>query len=206
MAREARESGGCGLDPDLHTNRDVETDVNQRRGCERAMDTITSTTDDRAAEGVPAARSRGFTLIELLMALTLLAIVLGVGFRELRGFSETTIADRAARSIASDVSVTRSYAVQRGNDVSLAAQESDRRYVILDEATGDTLKVRSHAASSGLPLTLLDVQTSDDRLTFNSRGLLASGSSVDIVVARFDSGKKIHVSPLGRSSISVTTP
>lgn len=166
----------------------------------------TTSTDERAAEGASAARSRGFTLIELLMALTLLAIVMGVGFRELRGFNETTIVDRAASSIAADASVARSYAVQRGNDVSLVAQESDRRYVILDEATGDTLKLRAHAASSDLPLTRLDVQTTDDRLTFNSRGLLVSGSGVNIVVERFESAKRIHVSPLGRSNISVITP
>lgn len=160
----------------------------------------------RTVEGGPAARSRGFTMIELLMALTLLAIILGVGFTELRGFNETMIVDRAASSIAADVSVARSYAVQRGNDISLEAEESARRYVIRDEATGDTLKVRVHAASSDLPLTRLDVQTSDDRLTFNSRGLLVPGNSVDIVIGRFDSGKRIRVSPLGRSTISVTTP
>lgn len=156
--------------------------------------------------GTCASGARGFTLIELLMALTLLGIILGVGFRELRGFNETTIADRAASSIASDVSVARSYAVQLGNDVSLEADESARRYVVRDERTGDTLKVRSHAGSTDLPLTRLDVQASDDRITFNSRGLLRSGGAVDIVAERFDSGKRIRVSPLGRSSISVINP
>lgn len=140
------------------------------------------------------------------MALTLLAIVLGIGFRELRGFNETTIVDRAASSIAADVSVARSYAVQRGDAVSLVAEESDRRYVIRDETTGDTLKVRSHSAGTDLPLTRLDVQTTDDRLTFNSRGLLVPGSTVDIVIERLDSGKRIRVTPLGRSSISVLSP
>lgn len=138
--------------------------------------------------------------------MVLLAIVLGIGFRELRGFNETTIVDRAASSIAADVSVARSHAVQRGDDVSLVAEESDRRYVIRDETTGEILKVRSHSAGTDLPLTRLDVQTADDRLTFNSRGLLVSGGSVDIVIERLDSGKRIRVTPLGRSSISVLSP
>lgn len=158
---------------------------------------------DRAAwrVGMRGRGARGFTLIELLIALTLLGIILGVGFSEMRGFNESTIVDRAASSIASDVSVVRSYAVQRGNDVSLEADESARRYVIRDEASGDTLKVRSHAASTDLPLTRLDLQASGDRLTFNSRGLLRSGGAVDIVIERLDTDKRIRVSPLGRSAI-----
>lgn len=146
----------------------------------------------------------GFTMIELLVAMALFGIVVAIGFMGMRGFNESTVVDRAATSIASDVTLTRSYAVQRRSTVSMVADEANRRYAIRDEGVSppDTLEVRSFRAGTDLPLTRLDIQTAGDELTFNSRGLLTGGSNVTILVERLDTGQEITVTALGRTSIA----
>lgn len=147
---------------------------------------------------------QGFTMVELLIAITLLGIVLGIGFVGMRGFNESSVVDRAATAVASDVTLTRSYAIQRRSTVTMAADEANRRYEIRDASTGDVLEVRSFAADTDLPLTRLDVQTAGDALTFNARGLLVSGGTATILVERMDTGKQVEVSALGRTRITAT--
>lgn len=146
----------------------------------------------------------GFTMIELLIAMVIFGIVVAVGFMGMRGFNESSVVDRAATSIASDVTLTRSYAVQRRSTVALVADEANRRYAIRDEGESppDTLKVRSFQADTDLPLTRLDVQAAGDELTFNSRGLLTGGSNVKILVERLGTAQEITVTALGRTSIA----
>lgn len=146
----------------------------------------------------------GLTLVEILMAMVLLSIVMGVGFQGFRNFNQSTNVDRAARTIASDVTLTRSYAVQRRSTVELDADEGARSYVIRDVPAGEVLKRRSFSASTDLPLTLLDVQTGDDSFAFNPRGLLAGASNVIIDLGRFDNEKRIRINAMGRTQ--VTTP
>lgn len=150
----------------------------------------------------PWSDESGLTLVEVLIAIVMLAILLGIGFQGLQAFNQSAIPDRAATAIAGDVTLTRSYAIQRGESVTLAADEANRSYEIRT-AGGDVLQKRSFSASTDLPLTLLDVTTGDDEITFNSRGMLAGGaSSVTIDIARFDSEKRIQVNALGRTRIS----
>lgn len=146
----------------------------------------------------------GFTLVELLMAMVMLAILMGLGFQGLRAFNQSAVPDRAASAIAGDIALTRSYAIQRGEDVSLVADEANRSYMIRT-AGGEVLHRRSFSASTDLPLTVMDVMTSGDDIAFNSRGMLTGGmSSATIEIARFESEKRIQVNALGRTR--VTTP
>lgn len=150
------------------------------------------------------ARATGFTLIELVMAVALFGIIVAVGLTGMRSFNESTVVDRAATAIASDVTLTRSYAVQRRSTVSMVADEADRTYAIRDEGESppDTLQVRSFSAGTDLPLTQLDVQTSGDGLAFNARGLLVAGSNVTILIERLGTAKEIQITPLGRTVVS----
>ena len=147
---------------------------------------------------------RGFTLVEMLMAVVLFGIVMGVGFTGLRSFNEASIVDRASRTVASDVTLTRSHAIRRRADVSLVADESGRSYAIREAASGDTILVRWFGGGSDLPLTTLDVQTGGDSFTFNARGLLAGGAQVDVEVERLGKAKRIRITPLGRTHITVS--
>lgn len=146
----------------------------------------------------------GFSLIELLLVVVVFSITVGVGIEGFRQFNESATVDRAARVVAGDVVLARTHAIQRREHVSLVADEADRSYAIVD-ASGDTILVRRYNAASDLPLTLLDVKTSGDDLTFNARGLLASGSAVEIDVGRLGKEKRVQVSVLGRTTVEAVS-
>lgn len=168
------------------------------------MVTASRSGGDSDNEGIPGGDERGFTLIELLIVVVLLGIVLAIGAQGLRQFNETAVVDRAARAIASDVTLVRSHAIQRGNEVALIADEGARTYVIRDEVTMDTLLVRSFSGSSDLPLTTLDITNpaGGDGFSFNARGLTTNSGVVEIDLERLGSEKKIEINAMGRTRIS----
>lgn len=163
-------------------------------------------TTSEAAGTDPAAPVRpsaaGFTLLELLITITMLSITLGIGVQGYRSFSEASIVDRATRAIMGDVALTRSYAIQRQAAVTLQADEAARAYVV--RSGGDEIFRRSFAADTDLPLTLLDVGTDGDELTFNSRGMHTESGVVSIDLARNDRSSRIRVSVLGRTKLAGT--
>lgn len=155
----------------------------------------------------PGSGAAGFSLLEMLIVLVLFSIALGIGAQGLQDFNEAETVERAARAIAGDVTLTRSYAVQRRSEVRLVANESQRSYEIVDVGADpdQTLARRSYSASSDLPLTRLDVQTAGDHLAFDPRGMLGGGSggSETIEIERLGSGRRIVVGPLGRTHVEV---
>lgn len=152
-------------------------------------------------EGVPAHRGQaGFTLVELLIVLVVFSIVAAIGLGGFRRFNRSTNVDQAARALGSDVTLARSFAIRRGENVALVADEAARSYKIRD-AAGNVLAAGGFGFSSDLPLTLLNIKTSGDSLTFNSRGMLVSGSVVEIDLGRDGLTKQLDVSPLGRTRV-----
>lgn len=145
--------------------------------------------------------------MEILVVVLMLSIVLGVGYRGLQAFREGSIVERASRAIEGDVSLTRSYAVQRRQTMELVADEAARHYVIRVQSSGDTLVSRSFDASADLSLTTLDVGLGGNSLTFDSRGLLVDGgvaTTDTIEIVRRDRSRRLIISPMGR--IRTETP
>lgn len=150
--------------------------------------------------------TEGFSLIEVLMVLVLLSIVLGIGAQGMQGFNEAGTASRAANAVAGDITLTRSYAVQRLSEVRLVADEAARTYAIVDVGANpdDTLMVRRFSASSDLPLTRLDVGLGGNHVAFNSRGMVVTGGTVGtdtIEVERLGSARRVVITPLGRTRV-----
>jgi type IV fimbrial biogenesis protein FimT len=143
----------------------------------------------------------GFTLVELLIVIAMFSVLVAVGVRGFKQFNESSTVDQAARALSSDVTLARSFAIRRGENVSLVADEGGRSYVIRD-ASGTILASTHMGATSGTPLTLLDVKATGDSITFNSRGMLTSGGTVEIDVGRTSLTKKVDVSALGRTRIA----
>ena len=149
-----------------------------------------------------SAGQEGFTLVELLIVIAMFSILVAVGFRGFKQFNESTIVDQAARALTSDVTLARSFAIRRGENVALVADEGGRSYVIRD-GSGTILASTDMSSTSDTPLTLLDVKATGDSITFNSRGMLTSGGTVEIDLGRTGLTKKVDVSALGRTRVAL---
>jgi Tfp pilus assembly protein FimT len=143
--------------------------------------------------------SKGFTLVELGVSMATTGVLLAMGYGAFRQYAEATIARKASVQLAADVSLTRSFAIQRRESVSLVADEANRIYVIRDTA-GTVLMRRSFGVGSDLPLTNVVVSTAGDSLTFNSRGLLIP-SSAQVVLGRRGRSHMVRINALGRTRI-----
>lgn len=138
--------------------------------------------------------------MELLIAIVMAGILMALAYGGFREFNQATATKKAIRVVSSDLSLTRSYAIQRRSNVSLVADEDELVYRIRDE-DGTLLATRLFGDDSGMPLTALDVKTEGDSVTFNSRGLLVAASSVQIEVQRWDRVRELSANTLGRVDI-----
>ncbi|MDX1394842.1 MAG: GspH/FimT family pseudopilin [Gemmatimonadota bacterium] len=143
---------------------------------------------------------RGFTLVEFGIAMSAFAIVAAVSIGAFRQYAEATAARKAAVQMAADVALTRSFAIQRREDVSMVVDETNLRYVIRD-AAGTVFMRREFGTTTETPLSGLRVSTTGDSLTFNSRGLLAQGTA-QINVARQTHTQQLRINALGRTDIN----
>ena len=141
----------------------------------------------------------GFTLLELLITLTVfgtLALISNSAYRE---FRQKTAINRAARVVAADAAMVRTFAIRNRGNVSLVANEGARSYEIRD-AAGTVLRTRQFDRQSEFPLSTLDVRLTGDSLTFNSRGMLTTAFALIDVVSGGGS-KTVQINGLGRSRI-----
>lgn len=143
----------------------------------------------------------GFTLPELLIVVVVTSIAAAFGVSGYAQYRESISTRRAAEAIAADVQVARSLAIQTRSPISLVATELQRRYVVRDTA-GNELHWRTFGAGSDIQLTGLDVATSGDSLTFDSRGLLLSGNTAQIMVTRETRTRTVTLNALGRSVVN----
>ncbi len=138
--------------------------------------------------------------MELMIAIVVAGILLALGFAGYREFNEAITVRKAAKTLASDLALTRSFAIQRRANISMVINETDRSYVIRAR-DGTALVGRSFDAASGLGLERMVLDVAGDSITFNSRGLLVGASSVQVGVGRGERAQRISVNALGRYTI-----
>lgn len=143
---------------------------------------------------------RGFTVVELGIALSAMAVIAAVSIGAFRQYAEATSARKAAVQIAADVGLTRSFAIQRRENVSLIVDESTLTYVVRD-ATGTVLMRRDFGTATDINLSTVVINTTGDSLTFNSRGLLSQGTA-RFNLSRHDHVQQVDVNALGRTTLN----
>lgn len=145
---------------------------------------------------------RGFTLVEMLIVLSIISLAMLMANTSFITFRESSTINRAARVIAADVSLARSYAIRHRRQVALVANESTQSYVIRD-AAGTVYLNRAFDASSAMLIESLDVAMAGDSIAFNERGLMSGAGSVNIDIARNRRSRRIQVNAVGRWRITV---
>jgi prepilin-type N-terminal cleavage/methylation domain-containing protein len=113
--------------------------------------------------------SAGFTLLELITVMLIISVMVGIASGQFTEYRNRTVPDRAARVVGSYVSLTRSYAVQRRSNVSLAIDPTARTIMIRTDE--DTIRTIPFGDGSDFELTVLDTNIDGDSLTFNGRGM-----------------------------------
>jgi type II secretion system protein H len=151
--------------------------------------------------GRAARLQKGFTLVEMLIVVAIIGTVSLIATTSYRNFRERSTLNRAARVVAADMALARTYAIRNRANVTLVAIESARRYEIRDGA-GNVIKNRWFDDSSDLALASLDVKTTGDSLTFNSRGLLTTGLGL-VDVGRQSGTLQVQVNAVGRSRVVI---
>jgi prepilin-type N-terminal cleavage/methylation domain-containing protein len=141
----------------------------------------------------------GFTLVEVLISLTIVSILVLMSNTAFRNFRQRTILNRAARVVAADAALTRTYAIRGRANVSMVADEANQRYEIRD-GSGTVLKTRQFDGDSDLPLDSLNVRLTGDSLTFNARGMLVTAFAL-IDVGTISGSRTVQVNGLGRYRI-----
>lgn len=142
---------------------------------------------------------RGFTLVELLIVMSIVSLSLLIANSSYTTFREAATLNRAARIVAADAALARSYAIRNRTTVSLVADEANQSYEVHDES-GTVYLVRQFDAASEMKLETLDVKLPGDSLTFNSRGLMASGSAT-VDVGRNGGTRRVTLNAIARWQI-----
>lgn len=145
---------------------------------------------------------RGFTLVEMLIVLSIVSLAMLMANTSFIRFRESSTLNRAARVIAADVALTRSYAIRHRTQVALVANESTQSYVIRD-AAGTVYLNRAFDISSEMLIESLDVDAAGDSVAFNERGLMSGAGSVNIDIFRNGAGRRVQVNAVGRWRITV---
>lgn len=142
----------------------------------------------------------GFTLVEMLIVLSIVSLSLLIANNSYIAFRESSTLNRAARVIAADVGLARSYAIRNRTAVALVADEATASYVVRD-ATGTVYLRRAFDASSEMRLETLDVKLPGDSVAFNSRGMLTLGSA-SVEVGRSGGSREVDFNAIGRWRIT----
>ncbi len=129
----------------------------------------------------------GFTIAELIIAMTILAILLGVGYPMIVQISSVFKLKGATREVATDLQFARLLAVKENKDFQVLIDSNS--YQILRVSDGFVAKSRSFSIDyPGVTLSPLAI-------TFNSRGNSSSGV---VTISNAMGTKNITVGSTGR--------
>jgi len=144
----------------------------------------------------------GFTVLELGIVVVVGSLLLGVGMHGITQYRERTALVRAGIALQDDVTLTRALAIRDRRNVSLVVDETQREYVVRAE-DGTVLHERRLSSGNDMALSSLDLTTSGDSLTFDSRGLMVTTGTVQIDFARAPHARRLVLNAFGRGRVVV---
>jgi type IV fimbrial biogenesis protein FimT len=138
----------------------------------------------------------GFTLAELLIVLIVAAIITSMALPRFFSFIRHLNARSAVSQVVTDLALARTQAVREGRTVSLRVTGASTYKVTLDNGTTILKTVKTVDVKGGQRNVTISPSTA--RVIFDSRGMLLSGSSAQLLVTRTGKTDTVSVSAVGR--------
>jgi len=156
------------------------------------------------AHGAPDPVGNGFTLLEVLFVAVLGIITLGIAAQSYVGYVERTAAEHGAKIFARDLSMARSTAARRRQEVVVRFDESALSYEIETES-GVVVARRSYGDGDDISLSSVDLEMPGDSVVFDARGIAdLSGLAATLAEAHFRAGQRtftVHFNSLGGARV-----
>lgn len=139
----------------------------------------------------------GFTLAEMLIVLVILGIALAMIIPKLSGVVGVSSIQGALNRVATDIAFTRIQAIRNGQRAQLVVGSTGKTYTVVTDPNGANRKVWK---TENLALDYPDLVLSPGPATisFDSRGILVSGSTTTISATRQGRTDSLTISLVGR--------
>ncbi|HEU4884189.1 MAG TPA: GspH/FimT family pseudopilin [Longimicrobium sp.] len=141
-------------------------------------------------------RRGGYTLIELLIVLVLAAIISSMVVPRFFSFVRQLSARSAVSQVVADLALARTQAVREGRTVSVRVTGASTYKVTLDNGTTILKTIKTVDVKGGQ--RNVTISPSSARVIFDSRGMLVTGSSAQLLINRTGRTDTVSVSAVGR--------
>ena len=138
----------------------------------------------------------GYTLIELLIVLILAALISSMVAPRFFSFMRHLSGRSAVSQVVTDLTMARTQAVREGRTVSLRVTGASTYKVTLDNGATILKTIKTVDVKGGQRAVTLSPTTA--RVIFDSRGMLVTGSSAQLLVSRTGKTDTVSVSAVGR--------
>jgi type II secretion system protein H len=138
----------------------------------------------------------GFTLTELLIVLIVAAIITSMALPKMFSFIRHLNARSATSQVVADLTMARTQAVREGRTVSLRVTGAGTYQLTVDQGATVVRTVKTVSVRGGQRDISLSPSTA--RVIFDSRGMLATGSTPQVLVTRTGKTDTVSISAVGR--------
>jgi len=133
-------------------------------------------------------RQRGFTLVEMMVALSVSAVLLGVGVPSFKDFTANQSIRTASFTLSTDLMLARSEAIKRNGTVVIAANENDwsKGWQVTTQVDNEQLR-DTKAIAHGV----VTVGAAPASISFDSSGRVAGVVGIVRVGLRVETGSRV---------------
>ena len=138
----------------------------------------------------------GFSLAEMLIVLVILAILASMAVPRIEAWVQVSATQGALNGLATDLNVARIRAIRTARRVTVTVASTGKAYTVVVDPTGTNTTYKSVSLATDYPG--LDLTPHGATITFDSRGMMTSGSTSTLTATRNGRSSSLTISGVGR--------